>query len=75
MTVRTAAWDKIAILFQNHEAWTYAKPVRLYRNGRLGYFGIYNHYLGPNNIDHMESKSERRLCDVSYHGEKKKLES
>ena len=27
MTARTTAWDKIAFLFQNHAAWTYAKPA------------------------------------------------
>jgi hypothetical protein len=28
MTDRTIAWDKIAVLFQNHEAWTNAKPLK-----------------------------------------------
>ena len=71
VTDRTAAWDKIAILFQTHESWTHAKPARRTRNGRLGYFNVFNHYLGPNNVDHMASKAERRLRDVSYHGEKR----
>jgi hypothetical protein len=71
MTDRTTAWDKIAVLFQNHEAWTYAKPARRTRNGRAGFFGVYNHFLGPNNVDHMASKAERRLRDVNYHGEKR----
>ena len=61
MTDRTTAWDKIAVLFQNHEAWTYAKPARRTRNGRVGFFGVYNHFLGPNNVDHMASNAECRL--------------
>lgn len=71
MTDRTTAWDKLAVLFQNHASWTYAKPARRTRNGRLGFYGVFNHYLGPNNVDHMASKAERRLRDTAYHGEKR----
>ena len=71
MTDRTMAWDKIANIFQAHQAWTYAKSARRSRNARKGYFGIYNHYLGPNNVDHMASKAERCLQATCYRGETK----
>jgi hypothetical protein len=61
MTDRTTSWDKIAVLFQNHEAWTYAKPAQKTRNGRVGFFGVYNHFLGPNNVIHMASNAYRDL--------------
>ena len=61
MTDRTTAWDKIAVLFQNHEAWTYVKPAQRTRNGRIGFFGVYNHFLGPTNVDYMASIAEHCL--------------
>jgi hypothetical protein len=54
MTDRTIAWDKIAVLFQNHESWMYAKPDWRARNGRIGFFSVYNHFLVPINADHGE---------------------
>ena len=71
MTDRTMAWDKIANIFQDHQAWTYAKSARRSRNARKGYLGIYDHYLGPNNVDHMASKAERCLQTTCYRGETK----
>ena len=32
--------------------------------------GIYFHYLGPNNMDHMVSTSEKNLSRTNYFGEK-----
>ena len=40
MTDKTTAWDKIAVIFQNHEAWTHAKPAGRTINGRVGLFDI-----------------------------------
>ncbi len=37
---KTTAWDKIAVIFQNHEAWTHAKPAGRTINGRVGLFDI-----------------------------------
>ena len=37
--------------------------ARRTRDGRKCFRSVYNHYLGPNNIDHMASKAERKLRD------------
>ena len=31
---------------------------KLHRNGRLGFFSVFNHYLGPNNVDHMATQAK-----------------
>ena len=72
MTDHTMAWDTIANIYQDFQAWTYAKPAKHSRNGRQGYFGIYNYYLGPNNVDHMASMAEQRLQTTCYCGKTKR---
>ena len=71
VTDRAMAWEKISTIFQEHESWTYLKPARKTRNGRMAFRTVYDHYLGPNNVDHMANIAERRLRDVSYMGEKR----
>ena len=69
ITDRTLAWDKLAPLFQTHESWTYFKSARKTRNGRMAFKAVFNHYLGPNNVDHMATKAERKLRDTIYRAE------
>lgn len=71
ITDRSEVWSKLAVIFGNLECWTYAKVARRTRDGRKCFRSVYNHYLGPNNIDHMASKAERKLRDSTYHGEKR----
>ena len=33
---------------------------------------MYNHYLGPNNVDNMAPMAERKLETTAYQGEKKR---
>lgn len=68
ITDRALAWDKLALLFHNHESWTYAKPARKQRNGCWAYKAVFDHYLGPNNVDHLAGKAKRRLVSLTYKG-------
>ena len=50
---RVMIWEKIVAILQLSDAWTYLKPSKKHRDGRMGYKIIYNKYLVPINIDHM----------------------
>ena len=71
ITDRSEVWAKLAVIFGSAECWTYAKIARRSRDGRLCFRSVYNHYLGPNNIDHMASRAERKLRDSTYHAERR----
>ena len=71
ITDRSEVWAKLAVIFGSVECWTYAKIGRRTRDGRLCFRAVYDHYLGPNNIDHMASRAERKLRDSTYHGERR----
>ena len=68
---RMALWRLGASLFKNTEAWPYYKVGKKNEDGRKGFRSVWNHYLGPNNVDHMASAAEKVLATASYHGEKK----
>ena len=64
-------WDKMVSIFQGSYAWTYLNPAKKYRDGRMRFRLIYNHYLGPRNIDHMAAGAEKKLSQCTYTGEKR----
>ena len=64
-------WDKMVAMFQGSDVWTCPNTAKNHRDGRLGFRIIYNHYLGPRNIDHMEAVVEKNLVQCSYTGEKR----
>ena len=65
-------WEKISSFTREEECWTYVKPAQRSRNGRLAFQNLYNHYLGPNNVNNMATEAETRLQSVTYSGEKKR---
>ena len=65
ITDRALIWDKMVAIFQELDAWTYLKPFKKHRVVRMGYKLIYNHYLGPSNIDHMEASAEKKLAQCT----------
>ena len=67
-----AVFDKLAAMTRDHECWTYVKPSQRTKNGRQAFLSLWNHYLGPNNVDNMASKAERKLAATQYFGEKKR---
>ena len=70
ITYRAPIRDKMVEIFQGLDAWTYLKPAKKNRDGRMGYKLIYNHYLGPSNIDHMADGAEKKLDHFTYTGER-----
>lgn len=68
---RMKLWRHGASLFKNTEAWPYYKVGKKNEDGRMGSKSVWNHYLGPNNVDHMAASAEKLLAQSSYHGEKK----
>ena len=70
MSDRKRVWEKLCAIFQQSEAWTYYKAGKKYRDGRISFQLIYNHYLGPQHVGHMANKSEKILGTATYSGEK-----
>ena len=64
-------WDNMVAMFQVSDTCTYIKPAKKNCGGRLGFRIIYNHYLGPSNIDHMKSGAEKKLAKFTYTREKR----
>jgi hypothetical protein len=64
-------WGYMANITQAHDCWTYVKPAQSNKYGRRDFLLIWNHFLGPNNIDKMSSEAEAKLGLVSYTGERK----
>ena len=73
ITNRALIWYKMVAILQGSDVWTYLKPANKHRDGRLGFRIVYNHYLGPSNIDHMAGGREKKLSQCSYTGEKRNV--
>ena len=69
ITDRAFVWDKMVEIFQGLDACTYLKTDKKYRDGRLGFRFIYNHYLGTSNIYHMAAGAEKNITQCTYTGE------
>jgi hypothetical protein len=65
-------WSYMANITQAHDCWTYGKPAQRTNDGRRAFLLLWDHFLGPNNVDNMASESEAKLESVSYTGERKK---
>ena len=67
-----AVWQVISDWCRDDPCWTYVKPFQRRRDGRGAYLALWNHYLGPNNIDNAATTAERRLEATTYDGEKRR---
>jgi hypothetical protein len=65
-------FEMIASITREHDCWTYVKPAQRRRDGRQAFLAMWNHYLGPNNVDNMASMAERKMTSTTYTGEKKR---
>lgn len=65
-------WTIIAQISREHDCWTYVKPAQSTRDGRAAFQSLFNHYLGPNNVDNLSSAAEKRLQTVTYVGEQRR---
>ena len=61
-------WGKLTVIFVYYTAWTYCMVGKRQRNDRKGYLALYDHFLGPNNVDNMASATENILQNTVYHG-------
>ena len=71
ITNRALIWKNMVAIFQGLDTWTYLKSDKKHRDEILGIRLIYNHYLGPSNINHMAAGEEKKLAQCSYTGEKR----
>jgi hypothetical protein len=69
---RQKCWELICDICREEDCWSFIKPAQSTRDGRKAYWCLYDHYLGPNNVDNMASWAERKLRETHYQGEKKR---
>jgi hypothetical protein len=46
-------WSYMANITRAHDCWTYVKPAQRTKYGRRAFLLLWNHFLGPNNVDNM----------------------
>lgn len=67
---RGKVFDIITTVFASSPgALTIIKPFKKSRDGRGAYLALWNHYLGPNNVDHMAGSAEKVLASSTYKGQ------
>ena len=67
---RGKVYDIITNMFAGLQAaLTIIKPHKKSRDGRGAYLALWNHYLGPNNVDHMAGAAEKVLANSVYKGQ------
>ncbi|KAI2490202.1 hypothetical protein MHU86_24393 [Fragilaria crotonensis] len=69
---REKVWDIISKITRDHSSWTYVKPAQRARDGRMAFHGLYQHFLGPNNVDNMAAQAEDKLKSTVYNGEQRR---
>jgi hypothetical protein len=66
---RQRVWELLSAICRDSDCWTYLKTAQRTKDGRLAYRSLYDHYLGPNNVDNLATMAERRLSSLTYNGE------
>ena len=61
-------WGLISVITRYLYFWTYAKSDQRTRDGRKAYPELWDHLLGPDNLDNMTSEAERLLVATHYSG-------
>lgn len=69
---REKVWDIISKITREHSCWTYVKPAQRTRDGRMAFLSLYQHFLGPNNVDNMATLAEDKLKNTVYNGEQRR---
>ena len=59
-------FDKLAAWAREYPCWTYIKPFAKARDGRKAWMALFNHYLGPNNVQNQAAQAERTLRALTY---------
>ena len=66
---RKKVWDLLSSLLGETDASAVIKPFKDKCDGRCAFLAIWDHYLGPNNVDHMANEAEKMLVTSRYHAE------
>ena len=70
---RAKVWELLTeICGTRMDCWTYIECGQPNQDGRAGFLGLYNNYLGPNKVDNQAAKAEAKLLNTTYAGEKKR---
>jgi hypothetical protein len=64
---RKRVWDLLSSLLGETDASAVIKPFKDKCNGRGAFLALWDHYLDPNNVDHMANKAEKSLATSRYH--------
>ena len=55
-------FDKLAVWAHEYPCWTYIKPFAKSHDGCKAWMALFNHYLGPNNVQNQAAQAEHTLC-------------
>jgi hypothetical protein len=66
---RKKVWELLYSLLDLTDAVTVIKPFKAKCDGRGAFLAVWDHYLGPNNVDHMANEAEKTLSSSRYHTE------
>ena len=70
---RAKVWELLAEICRSRaDCWTYIECGQARQDGRAGFLGLYNNYLGPNKVDNQAAQAEAKLLSTTYAGEKKR---
>jgi hypothetical protein len=58
---RRKVWDILSNTCGKHFCFVYIKPALRTRNGRGAHMLLFDHFLGPNNVENMASAAETKL--------------
>ena len=68
-TNNTRLYKLMTGIFAETDAHVVLKPYKKQRNGCGAWRALHQHYLGPNNVDHMAAAAEKELDSHRYNGE------
>ena len=68
-TDNTRVYDLLVGIFAETDSHVVLKLFKKQRNGRGAWRALFQHYLGPNNVDHLAAAAEKELESHRYNGE------
>jgi hypothetical protein len=54
-------WSYMVNITLAHYFWTCFKPAQCTKDGRRAFLLLWDHFIGPNNVDNMASEVEAKL--------------
>lgn len=61
--------EELTDIWRDHPGYTYGKAFLKKGEGRVGYYALYNHYLGVNSVNDQSSAAETAIRNLTYNGE------